>query len=145
MHIKKGFTLLETSIVLLITSSILIVGYVNIRTSRDNINEKVFLKRFDMNWKNMYRLTTYDGYKGSIDFDENTQEIIFLCQRYRKKWVKHLKVPPSLYTRDKVFNIGRNGVTAPGKVIICDANQKKPKYDLTVQMGWGVYEIKRKN
>lgn len=139
---KKGFTLFETMLVLMITSGLICLGYTNVKSLKSSNDEKIFLQRFEMNWKNMYRLTNYNGYRGSITFRRDAHEVIFLCQRYGKQWARHITFPESLsIANDKDFIIGKNGAVSPNKVVF--RNNGKEKYEITAQMGWGVYELKR--
>jgi type II secretory pathway pseudopilin PulG len=140
---RKAFSLLETIIVLVITSGTILMGYTGFKDAQSSNTEKIFFRRFEMNWKDMQRLTAYDGYKATVTFQKNTHEVIFLCYRYGKKISKHLEMPDGLGpVNDRTINIGKNETVTPINVMLESNGQIK--YKLSAQMGWGVYEITRK-
>jgi prepilin-type N-terminal cleavage/methylation domain-containing protein len=141
--LKSAFTLFEMLIVLLITSITIMIGYAGFKNAQSANNEKTFFKRFDMNWKDMQRLTAYDGYKATVTFYKKGHEVIFLCYKSGSKVAKYLEMPDDLEpVTDRTINIGKNGLVKPISVVL--ASHGKNKYKLSAQLGWGVYEITRK-
>lgn len=142
-YLKKAFSLLETLIVLLITSGTILTGYGGFKGAQSANNEKIFFRRFEMSWKDTQRLTAYDGYKATVTFQKNLHEVIFLCYRNGHKISKHLELPEGLEpVYDRTINIGKNGTVTPINVML--ESNGKIKYKLSAQMGWGVYEITEK-
>ena len=137
---KRAFTLVETMVVLVIFSSSLLIGLFNIKKSHSYQNEAYFFKQFDESWQYCKYLSNFKRCYTTIKFHKAENNISFDSNGRYFRWKKVLRLPADLkpfYDYSVIMDI--DGYTKPQTIYFTQNN--KNKYKLSVQLGWGIYEL----
>lgn len=132
--VNKGFTMLETMIVLGITVSIMIIGSISLKNEHDNYTTQMFLKKFVTTYAS-YRtklLSTSGVVRVSISRDNKT--VTFKSHEVKSQTIDIPEtVRPSADTIN--FPIRSDFGNSPRSLYFIDG--KGDQWIVKIQMGWG--------
>ncbi|MDR0899549.1 MAG: hypothetical protein LBM27_04265 [Lactobacillaceae bacterium] len=129
MYRSNSFTLLETSLVLLVVSLFVVLGFS--KTTHPSQLERA-VKTFDTFYNQARTNNFLSGYDREIRF-ENNQLI------YRNR---HTNLPKGIHIDNSKLTLKSNGYVAPQTIIISDfQNQKTAK--LIFSLGFGAYRVEK--
>ncbi|AVL00219.1 prepilin-type N-terminal cleavage/methylation domain-containing protein [Pediococcus inopinatus] len=141
--VKRGFTLIESLVVLTVVSLLLSAGTVSFKRVLAKQQEKEFWVTFDREWKKYEQFANLEGVVTYISFDKSRNKVSFRPLKTFDKKSCEVKLPVtlSLFSNREV-KIGSDGYVKP-QTIAFSSDLDKCTYRMTVQLGWGVYHVKK--
>lgn len=138
--IRKGFTLIETVIVLGISALILIfLVFAVAMFPQSNIKEKAFWRCFDEQWNSAIQMAKDNGQITTVSFWSNSDEVVFSQYRNNGLHYKRVQLPDGLRPVEfREIKITEKGFVKPQTLnwysqnCHCKIHQK-------FQLGWGIY------
>ncbi|WP_062903778.1 competence type IV pilus minor pilin ComGD [Pediococcus damnosus] len=140
---KHGFTLIESLVVLTIVSLLFSTGNMAFKRVIEQQHEKEFWATFDREWKRYEQFANLEGVVTYISFDKAGNKVSFRPLKTFDKENYEVQLPKtlSLFSNQEI-KIGSDGYVKP-QTIAFNSKINKCTYRMTVQLGWGVYHIKR--
>lgn len=143
--VREGFTMIEMLITLVIISSLLVLIMVGgQRFSRSSLQtERAFWDSFDGYWKQSLYEAQYHGQETQISVSEG-HPVVFQTSKGTQVVKKSLKVPSSMHPERSEKLLIRSDATISPQTVTFLSDIDHRKYQLVIQMGWGVYHVDRK-
>ncbi|WP_412990048.1 competence type IV pilus minor pilin ComGD [Pediococcus siamensis] len=143
MRLKSGFTLLESLIVLAMVGLLLTSGNLVLKNALSYQREKEFWENFDTEWKKYEQFANFENTVTYISFNKTQEKISFNPLKASNKANYVLKLPPTLHLlSSQEVKIGNNGYVKPQSIGF-HSDRDQHTYRITIQLGWGVYHVKK--
>lgn len=140
---RTGFTLLETLLVLLITSFVVAVLIFGVNCFRNySNNENRFFSTLGEAWNATILMTKEKQLETNVYFYPH-DAVIFVSQGKDQKVVRRIKEPNSLSVVSyHDVKIGKDGYVKPQTIKWYSEKNKQMIYQ-KIQLGWGIYHLEK--
>lgn len=129
---KAGFTIIETTIGLMIVCSLIAISVWNLKDYQARIEERQTLQWFKGKFKDSMNYAYLNREEVKVVVDSKYLQFSNGKSQIKRNLPKTLK----LNSGHQVFRISRSGETAP-RTVIFESTLTHSKYEYTIQMGWG--------
>lgn len=136
----RGFTLLESILVLIIWSTVCCLGFYFTHNNQNRRIEKNFWQEFDQSWMEAKSRANFDRKGTIITFEKKRKQINFVAVGTDKLCQRTIKLPHEWsMPNDDQFSMRYDGYMSPASCVLF--GNKGSKYNITVQLGWGEYHV----
>ncbi|AKP68270.1 type II secretion system protein [Companilactobacillus ginsenosidimutans] len=129
---RRGFTLVEAALTLLIFCSLVLIGTLQVKNYQESTEEKLALKSFEDDWKNALNEGYLRNYNVIVDVLDD--RVIFIRDGNRHDVLLPKTLSP---TKQLAINVSRSGETRP-KTIEFKSTKSHKIYTYTIQLNWGL-------
>ncbi|GEL16049.1 hypothetical protein PCE01_18510 [Pediococcus cellicola] len=135
--------MVETLVVLGIATLLISTSGLSFKKTIAWQQEQAFWSNFDTEWKQYERFANLDGTITYITFNHKSGTVSFNPLKVFHKDAHSVKIPDSLQLySDHEVKIGSDGYVKP-QTISFHSDRDDSIYRLTIQLGWGVYHVKK--